>query len=164
MQRATSLGGPHVLLPTRHVERWIRELGNAPRPANGLYGIVCDVTGLLGVVNPWEQPILVFGDEPTDIFFAPDIHDGLFFRWVGADSLASLQEFAISQSQKVEWEETLQWIVYDSDMTLMDSCIPSLEHAETIRLQLRTGTYTMRSRYASNGATMTILHRLDYLG
>ncbi len=139
MHRATSLGGPHVLLPTRHVERWIRELGNAPRPTSGLYGIVCEVAGLLGVVNPWEEPILVFGDEPTDIFFAADIHDGLFFRWVGADSLESLQPFAIHQSQSDVWEETLQWKVDDSDMTLMDSCIPSLDHAETIRVWLRTG-------------------------
>ncbi len=34
--------------------------------------------------------MLIFGDDPSDIFYFEDQYDGLLVRWVGAESLDRL--------------------------------------------------------------------------
>ena len=95
MEFVSSKGGPRVLLPTAEVSRWIVELGDAPNPDEGVYGCACSVEDYCGVIEPWGVKFLVFGDDPADIYYKPDEADGMFFRWIGADSIEQLTSFAI---------------------------------------------------------------------
>ena len=164
MQNVSSFGGPRVLLPTSDVKRWMDELGDAPTPDEGLYGLACSIDAYCGVIAPWETPLLIFGDDPADIYFKPDEFDGLFFRWVGADSLEQLTAFAIVEAHGDEWDETVEFTVVTPDMTLMDTCALADDGEPRIRLNLRIGTYEINSRFAESDEVMAIIHRLTYVG
>jgi len=164
MQQVSSFGGPRVLLPTSEVPRWIDEIGIAPTPEAGLYGIACSIDGYCEVIAPWDSPLLIFGDGPDDIFFTPDEFDGLFFRWCGADSLEQLAAFAIAESRSDAWDETVEFRVVDSDMTLMDACTFEGDARPRIQLNLRTGAYLVKSRCAENTDVSTVIHRFEFLG
>lgn len=167
MQHVSSFGGPRVLLPTSEVPRWIDEIGVAPTPEAGLYGLACSIPmggAYCGVITPWDTPLLIFGDGPDDIFYAPHEFDGLFFRWCGAESLEQLTAFAIAESGREVWDETVEFRVVDSDMTLMDTCTFEGDDGPRIQLNLRTGAYLVKSRYAESTDVMTVVHRFEYLG
>lgn len=163
MQHVSSLGGPRVLLPTSDINRWIAELGDCA-PDNALYRLACCVNDYCGVIAPWETPLLIFGDDPADIYFQPAEFDGLFFRWVAANSLDELTSFAIAQARTSFWDQCTSFHVDDQDMTLMDTCSFDGDVAPRIRLQLRPGAYAINSRYAESSKVRTIIHRLEYIG
>ena len=164
MQHVSSLGGPRVLLPTVDTQKWIDELGDTVNPDEGLYGLACSLDAYCGVIAPWGTPLLVFGDDPADIYFAPDQFDGLFFRWIGAYSIEQLTAFAIDTSRADSWDETTDFRVFDSDMTLMDTCTFDGDIAPRIPVRLRLGSYTIQSRYAEGPGVMTVVHRFQYVG
>jgi hypothetical protein len=164
MQYVSSLGGPRVLLPTKHIARWIAELGDAPTPDGGLYRLACSVDDYCGVIALWETPLLIFGDDPADIYYSPDEFDGLFFRWVAANSLNELTEFAVAQALSESWDQITIFHATDSDMTLMDTCTFDGDSQPRIRLQLRLGSYAFKSRYSEKSDVAAIVHRLEYIG
>ena len=160
----SSLGGPRVLLPTAGISRWFDELGESPTPDQGLYKLACSVEGYCGVVSPWGVPLLIFNDVPADIFFLPDHYDGLFFRWIGSDSIEALSDFAIEAADSKTWDETTAFNITDSDVTLMDTCTFPNDNTPGMQLKMRTGSYVIRSRYAEKSNIMTIVHRLEHVG
>ena len=164
MKHVSSLGSPRVLLPTADVDRWTTELGDAPSPDAGLYGLACSIDDYCGVISPWGSPLLIFGDDPADIYYHPEEFDGLLFRWIGAESLDQLADFAIEQSDVDSWDETIAFNVIHPEMTLMDCCTFLGDTAARINLSLRLGAHSIRSRYAESPSVMTIIHRLDYVG
>ena len=164
MQHVSSLGGPRVLLPTSDIACWINELGNSPTPDNALYRLACSVDDYCGIIKPWDTPLLIFGDDPSDIYYCPDQFSGLFFRWVGADSLEQLTAFAITESQGELWDEAIEFNVVDGDMTLMDTCTLYDDTEPRIHMNMQTGSYTISSRFAESPNVMTIIHRLEYVG
>ena len=164
MQYVSSLGGPFIMLPTSDVDRWVRELGEYPTPQSGPYGLACSIENYCGVIAPWETPILVFGDDPADLYFTASHFDGLFFRWIGADSLPQLLDFAVQQAQAETWDETAEFHVTQTDLTVIDAGAPTRDESTQIRLQLRAGAYTVQSRYAQSEDVMTIVHRLNHVG
>ena len=160
MQHVSSLGGPRVLLPTQDVERWINQLGDA-NPSDGLYGLACSVHGYCGIIRPWETPILVFGDLPSDIYWSPrEQRGGLFIRWVGADSLEQLTKFAIGVADEGRWTERIEWDAQFTNYTLMDTCTFAGDHAAKIAIELPVGKYVVESQYAESNDVMTIVHNL----
>lgn len=164
MQHVSSLGGPRVLLPTSEIGRWIDELGATLSPDSGLYGHACSVDRYCGVIAPWNTPLLIFGDYPADIFYLPEQYDGLFFRWIGADSMDQLVSFAIAEADVDSWDETTIFDVVDQDMTVMDTCSFNGDTAPRIQLKMPTGSYAIRSRYAASDSVMTVVHRFERSG
>ncbi len=164
MQYVSSLGGPRVMLPTSDVGRWIDELGKSPTPDAGLYGLACSINEYCGVISPWGTPLLIFGDDPSDIFYFADQYDGLLVRWVGAESLDRLAEFAIEEASTESWDEKKEIDIVDKAMTIMDTCTHHHDDAPRIHLSMRIGTYKLFSRYAESSDTMAIIHRLEYVG
>ncbi len=163
MQHVSSLGGPRVMLPSSDIGRWIDNCGQSPSPGTGLYGLACSIAAYCGVIRPWGTELIIFGDDPCDIFYIPDHYDGLFVRWVGADSLEHLVSFAVAEAATDTWDEQLEFKVAESDMTIMDTCTYLNDQAPRIRLSMRLGTYRICSRYAESTDVMAIIHRLDYL-
>jgi len=162
MQHVSSLGGPRVLLPTRDVPRWISELGNEPRLDAGLYALACSVNDYCGIIRPWDTPIIVFGDDPADIYWSPDKDGGLLVRWVGAESLEQLMAFAKAVSETDIWTEQIEWDAQSADYTLMDTCTFVGDTAPRIAITLPAGKYTIKSRYAKSDNVLTIVQRLEY--
>ena len=160
----SSSGGPRVLLPTVDISRWIDELGESPTPDQGLYKLACSVERYCGVVSPWGVPLLIFGEEPADIFYLPGHYDGLFFRWIGSDSIEALSDFAIEAADSETWDEATAFNITDSNVTLMDTCTFHEDNAPRIQLKMRTGSYIIRSRYVEKSNVMTIVHRLEHVG
>ena len=152
------------MLPTSDIERWIAEVGDSPNPDEGLYGLACSIDKYCGVIAPWDTPLLIFGDDPADIYFSPEHYDGLFFRWIAADALEQLTEFAIAEASGDLWDEATSFEVAVRDMTLMDTCTFAGDSAPRIKLKLRAGSYTIRSRYAESPDVMVVVHRLEYVG
>jgi hypothetical protein len=68
MQYLSGLGGPRVMIPTSDIGHWIDELGTSPTPDNGIYGLACSINDYCGIISPWGTPLLIFGDDPSDIF------------------------------------------------------------------------------------------------
>jgi hypothetical protein len=164
MQYVSSLGGPRVMLPTSDVGRWNDELGESPTPDDGLYRIACSIDRYCGVISPWDTPLLIFGDDPSDIYFLPEQHDGLFFRWIGADSIEQLAAFAIDTANGDSWDEMTPFTIVDPHMTLMDACAFADDSVPRIHMKLRIGSYTIRSRYAETPDVIAVVHRLEYVG
>ena len=164
MQHVSSLGGPRVMLPTSDVGRWIDELGASPTPENGLYGLARSINEYCGVIAPWGTPLLIFGDDPSDIFYIEDQYDGLLVRWVGAESLDRLVAFAIAEASTDSWDETKEIVVVDSEITIMDTCTQHHDDAPRIHLSMQIGAYKLYSRYAESSDVMTIIHRLEFVG
>ncbi len=162
MQHVSSLGGPRVLLPTRDVPRWISELGNEPTPDAGLYALACSIDDYCGLIRPWDTPIIVFGDDPSDIYWSPDKDGGLFVRWVGAESLEQLLTVAKAVSETDNWTEQIEWDAQSADYTLMDTCSFIGDNAARIAMTLSAGTYIIKSQYAESDSVMTIVQRLEY--
>jgi len=164
MQYVSSLGGPRVMLPTSHIGHWIVELGTSPSPDNGLYGLACSINEYCGIISPWGTPLLIFGDDPSDIFYLADEYDGLLVRWVGAESLEHLAAFAIAEANTDSWDEEIEIEIVDEAMTIMDTCTFHDDRAPRIHLAMRIGMYKLYSRYAESSETMAIIHRLEYVG
>lgn len=164
IQHVSSLGGPRVMLPTSDIHRWIDGFGDLASPDATLYDLACSIDDYCGVVSPWGTQLVIFGNDPSDIFYFPNHHDGLLVRWVGADSLSHLRDFAIGEADTDSWDERLEFTIVDEDMTLMDTCGSHGDKAPRIRLAMRTGKYTICSRYAENLHAMAIIHRLEYVG
>jgi hypothetical protein len=164
MQHVSSLGGPRVMLPTSDIKRWIDELGESPSPDDGIYALACSIDDYCGVIAPWGTPLVIFGDQPSDIFYIPNHYDGLFVRWIGADSLDSLTDFAIAGANTDSWDERTEFEIVDGDMTIMDTCTYHDDNTPRIRLSLRIGKYRLYSRYAESADVITVIHRLDYVG
>ena len=152
------------MLPTAHVGRWVDQFGEAPTPDNALCNLACSINDYCGVISPWGTPLLIFGDDPSDIFYFPDQHDGLLVRWVGADSLEQLAAFAIAESNTEIWDEKIEIKIFDKAMTIMDTCTHHHDDAPRIHLSMRIGTYQLYSRYAESSDVMAIIHRLEYVG
>ena len=66
-------------------------LGHKPTPDAGLYALACSVNAYCAIIRPWGAPIVVFGDDPSDIYWSPDKDGGVFVRWIGAESLEQLR-------------------------------------------------------------------------
>jgi len=164
MQYVSSLGGPRIMLPTSNVERWMEAFGLSQSPEDGLYGLACSVNGYCGLITPWGTPLLIFGDDPADMFYIPNQFDGLFVRWVGADSLEQLVAFAIAESKTDSWDEKMKFEIVEEDMTVMDTCSYHNDGSSKIHISMRPGIYCISSRYAETSEIMAIIHRLDYLG
>ena len=164
MQYVSSLGGPRVMLPTSDIVRWIDELGTSPTPDNGLYGLVCSISEYCGIISPWGTPLLIFGDDPSDIFYLADENDGLLVRWVGAESFERLAAFAIAEASTDSWDEEIEIEIVAEAMTIMDTCAVHNDDARRIDLAMRIGTYKLYSRYAESSDVMAIIHRLEYVG
>ncbi len=162
MQHVSSLGGPRVLLPTQDVERWINELGNEPTPDDGLYGLACSVSDYCGIIRPWDTPILIFGDDPTDIYWSPKTDGGLLIRWVGADSLEQLTAFAESVADAGNWTERIEWDAQFTNYTLMDTCTSVGDNAPRIAMTIPAGKYVIESQYAESDDVLTIVQNLRY--
>lgn len=162
MQHVSSLGGPRVLLPTQDVPRWIGELGNEPTPDAGLYALACSVDDYCGIIQPWGTPIIVFGDDPSDMYWSPDKDGGLFVRWVGAGSLEQLIAFAKAVSELDDWAERIEWDAQSTDYTLMDTCTFVGDTAPRVAITLPSGRYIIKSKYAESDSVMTIVQRLEY--
>ena len=162
MQHVSSLGGPRVLLPTRDVPRWISELGNEPTLDAGLYALACSIGDYCGIIRPWDKPIIVFGDDPSDIYWLPDNDGGLLVRWVGAESLEQLIRFAKAASETDNWTEQIDWEAQSADYTLMDVCTFVGDTAPRIAITLPAGRYIIKSQYAESESVMTIVQRLEY--
>ncbi|QDU41295.1 hypothetical protein Mal4_56610 [Maioricimonas rarisocia] len=164
MQSVSSFGGPYVLLPKVTVDRWMDELGDAPAPDHGLYGMACSVDGWCGIIRPWETPLLVFGDEPADIYWLPGGEGGLFIRWLAADSLAQLTAFAESVAAAGNWTERLEWDAVTGDYVLMDTCAAPGDPSARMEIPLTPGRYAVESQYAESGEVMTVITRLQLVG
>ena len=162
MQHVSSLGGPRVLLPTQDVPRWIGELGNKPTPNAGLYALACSVSAYCAIIRPWGTPIIVFGDDPSDIYWLPDKDGGLLVRWVGAESLEQLMTFAKAVSETDNWTDQIEWDAQSADYTLMDTCTFVGDTAPKIAIPLTAGRYIIKSQYAESDSVMTIVQRLEY--
>jgi hypothetical protein len=162
MQFVSSLGGPRVLLPTQDVPRWIGELGNEPTPDAGLYALACSVNDYCGIIQPWGTPIIVFGDDPSDMYWSPDKEGGLFVRWVGAGSLEQLIAFAKAVSEMDDWAERIEWDAQSTDYTLMDTCTFVGDTAPRVAITIPSGRYIIKSKYAESDSVMTIVQRLEY--
>jgi len=160
MQHVSSLGGPRVLLPTQDIERWITELGDAQTPENGLYGLACSVNDYCGIIQPWDTPILIFGDDPSDMFWAPRKNGGLFIRWVGANSLEQLLDFADVVASQGNWTKQIEWDAQFINYTLMDSCTFSGDHAPRIVIDLALGRYVIESQYAESENVTAIVQQM----
>ena len=164
MQYVSSLGGPRVFLPTSDIGRWIDELGTSPTPDSGLYGLACSINEYCGIISPWGTPLLIFGDDPSDIFYFADEYDGLLVRWVAADSLENLAAFAIAEANTDSWDEKMDIEIVNEAMTIMDTCTFHDDDAPRIQLAMRIGTYRLCSRYAQSSEVTAIMHRLEYIG
>jgi len=140
------------------------ELGESPTPDDGLYKLACSIDQYCGVISPWDTPLLIFGDDPADIYFLPDQYDGLFFRWIGANSIEQLTAFAVETASGDPWDETTSFEIEYPEMTLMDTCTFVGESAPRIDMTLQTGAYTVRSRYADTANIMAVVHRFDRVG
>ncbi|MEY2613438.1 MAG: hypothetical protein RL069_2250 [Planctomycetota bacterium] len=81
MQYVSSLGGPRVMIPTSDIGHWIDELGTSPTPDNGIYGLACSINDYGGIISPWGTPLLIFGDDPSDILYFAVEYVGLIVRW-----------------------------------------------------------------------------------
>ncbi|MFG0334159.1 MAG: Imm21 family immunity protein [Maioricimonas sp. JB049] len=161
MRSVSSLGGPCVLLPREDVDRWMTELGDAPAKDHGLYGMACTVDGWCGIIRPWETPLLIFGDEPADIYWLPRGEGGLFIRWLAANSLAQLTTFAESVAAAGNWTERLEWDAVTGDYVLMDTCAAPGDPSARIEIPLTPGKYVVESQYAESGEVMTVVTRLQ---
>ena len=150
------------MLPSADVARWIDELGDSPTPDTGLYQLACSVDHYCGVISPWATPLLIFGDDPADIYFAEDEAYRLFFRWIGADSLEQLSAFAFDVARDDQWEEATSLTIRDADMTVMDTCTRDGDLSPRIQLTLKPGNYTIYSRYAEASNVMSIVHSLKF--
>lgn len=164
MQYVSSLGGPRVLLPTSDIRRWIDKFGESRSAEDGLYGLANSINAYCGAISPWGTQLLIFGDDPADIFYFPNHFDGLLVRWVGADSLDQLRDFALAEANRSSWDERMELKVVENDMTIMDTCSHHEDNAPRIHLVMRKGTYAICSRYAENSDVMAIIHRLEYIG
>jgi hypothetical protein len=162
MECISTLGGPQVLLPTRDVDRWIDQLGDEkPVPDSGLYGLACTVNDYCGIISPWGTPLLVFGDILGDIYWFPQLGDGLFARWIAAETHDDFVDFVSRELHTDDWPHSTQWLIGDSDLTLMDTCTFPGDDRFRLRLDLNPGTATVYSRYASDDANMCVLHRIQ---
>ena len=163
MQHVSSLGGPRVLLPTEQIDLWIDTMDLTPNPDEGIYKIACSINNYCGVIAPWMTPLLIFGDDPTNIYYNPDYKDGLLFRWCGADSLDQLNSFAIQQANLNTWDEITEFTVVNSDMTLMDTCTKYDDLAPRIKIILNCGNYLIKSRYIDSEDVITIIHLFEHI-
>ena len=161
MQYVSSLGGPRVLLPTEDISRWIQAMGPSPSPDDGLYGLACSVTDYCGVIDPWGKKILIFGDDPSDMYWLPSPDGGLFFRWIGADSLQQLTDFAKDIARLGNWTESVLWEADSEKYTAMDTCSFHGDDAPTIQLNLVPGRYRVDSLYAEDDDVMSIIQKLQ---
>ena len=164
MQHVSSLGGPRILLPTQDVNRWIAEVDRNIKQADGLYSLACSIDDYCSVLSPWKTQLLIFGDDPADMYHLPDEFDGLLFQWIGAESLEQLIDFAIAESRADSWDQVLTFTVTQSGMTLMDACTFAGDTATRIQLRLQLGLYTIKTRYAQGSDVMSVIHRFDYVG
>ncbi|MFO1096328.1 MAG: Imm21 family immunity protein [Planctomycetaceae bacterium] len=163
MQHVTSFGGPRILLPTQDVERWIDEMGDEPTPDEGLYGLACSVDAYCGIIEPWDSPLLIFGDDPCDMFWSPHQEGGLFIRWIGADTLEQLTAFANSVADAGDWAERTEWDAQFGNYTLMDTCACPGDGQPRIEIALRAGEYVIESQYAESDDVMTIVQQLRFV-
>lgn len=152
------------MLPTSEIELWIESLGASPTPDVGLYGLACSINEYCGTIAPWGTPLLIFGDDPSDIFYFPDQYDGLLVRWVGADSLERLAAFALAEANTDSWDEKMEIEIVNEAMTIMDTCTFHDDDAPRIHLSMKIGTYKLYSRYVESTFVKAIIHRLEYLG
>lgn len=150
-----------MLLPTAHVSRWINEIGDRPNSNEGLYGLACSVDKYCGVIAPWGTPLLIFGDDPADIYCRCEETVVVLFRWIAADSFEQLSAVAMRESRMGEWEETTSFEIVDGDLTLMDTCTYDGDPAPRIRIQLPAGGYKIQSRRAECTHATAIVHRLE---
>jgi Immunity protein 21 len=165
MQYVSTFGGPQVLLPSCDINRWIDELGaETPRPDSGLYGLACSVTDYCGVISPWGKPILVFGDIPADIYWFPNIGDGLFARWIAGGSHDDFIDFVTREALRDDWTESTDWTIVDGNLTLIDSCTFRGDERFRQELELTAGRVTISSRYAADDANICVLHRIENRG
>ena len=162
MQRVISLGGPLVLLPSSDVARWIYEFGDSPTPDSGLYKMACSVERYCGIITPWDTPLIIFGDEPADTYYTQQMGFHLFFRWIGAESIEQLSEFALNVARTDKWDETMTIDITTPAMTLMDTCSNDL--SPRINVSLQPGPYTMQSCYSTTSGVMAIVHKLENAG
>lgn len=146
------------MLPTSSIGRWIEELGDSPSHETGLYALACSIDHYCGTISPWGTPLLVFGDDPADIYYIPFGKDALFFRWIAANSLEQLSDFACDVVDEDRWEEKLPFQINDSKMTVIDACNSTVDSSPHINLNLQAGSYTMLSRYAESPDVMTAVH------
>ena len=161
IQHVSSIGGPRVLLPTADIPRWIAELGDSPSPDEGLYGLACSVDDYCGIIRPWDCEILVFCDDPGDIYWVPSENGGLFIRWLGADSLDQLLDFGRTIADRAQWSESVKWEVRSTRCSLMDSCTCERDSELRIEIDLCPGSYRIDSKYAETEDVMTIVQRLQ---
>ena len=159
-QHASSLGGPRVLLPSEEVELWIKQLGDNPTPDEGLYGLACSINDYCGIIRPWNTSLLVFGDDPSDIYWSPENDGGLLIRWVAASTLEELTAFAKSVAARGDWMEYIEWHAQSTNYTLMDTCSYVDDNAARIDLVLSPGKYVIESQFAEAGDVATIVQRL----
>jgi hypothetical protein len=152
------------MLPTSEVGRWIENFDHSASQDDGLYGIACSINDYCGVISPWGTQLVIFGDDPSDIIYFPKHYDGLLVRWVGADSLDRLREFAVAEADTDSWDEITEFTIIEKDMTIMDTCTYNEDKAPRIHLTMRIGTYTIYSRYVNSSDVMAIIHRLEYAG
>jgi hypothetical protein len=161
MQYVSSLGGPRVMLPTSDIGHWIDELGTSPTPDNGIYGLACSINDYGGIISPWGTPLLIFGDDPSDIFYLADEYVGLLVRWVGAESFERLAAFAIAEASTDSWDEQIEIEIVDEAMTIMDTYTFHDDPAPRIHRAMQIGMYKLYSRYAESSDAMAIIHRLE---
>ena len=136
------------MLPTSKMGKWIEFIGDKPDSEAGLYGLACSIERYCGVVSPWGIPFLVFGDDPSDMYWIPKGETGMFVRWVGADSLEQLVQFAKQIRDSNEWDEETQCAVTDIDLTVIDTCATNENREARIKLKLPIGNYIILSRYS----------------
>lgn len=161
LQHVSSYGGPRVLLPTSQVARWIDSLDDHPTPDAGLYGLACSVDSYCGVISPWGIPFLIFGDEPSDIFWVPEGDSGFFVRALAADSIEQLINFARQIREDAGWDERTMWTATESDLSVIDTCANGAPDEATIQLTIPTGRYEVLTKYVLSDRVETIVHELQ---
>ena len=159
--RATSFGGPYILLPRRKVPEWINRMGETPEPDRGLYGQLCSDNDYLFSLPFSGSSVLRLGEGPADLFWQPGSDGGLAVQWIGADSEEALLQFAREIAAADAWEESLEISVPDQEIRIMDSCGFENDGQPKIDIELQPGLYRASATYAENERTMAVVVRLQ---
>ena len=150
------------MVPNEDISQWIDLLGNEPTSEHGLYGLACSVEDYCAVIKPWGKPVLVFGDDPADMYWMPEQHGGVLFRYLAADSFSQLSHFVSGECLRGNWQEILDWEATVDQFTIMDASTYRGDDAPRISLNLKPGLYRVESKYAENDSVMTIIHRISF--
>ncbi len=160
MQKATSFGGPFVLLPARLVDDWADAVQSDPNPDSGQYGAFCDGDSLIKVFPFHDAETVRLGQEPSELFWLPALDGGLLIQWIGADSLEALIAFAQSVAARDSWDEAIVFNTTEPEMVIMDSCGFDGDDQPKIQFELKPGQHLVQATYAEDSSTMAAVFRL----